>query len=218
MPPKQAAPAALLLTAPGCPHCPGMKRNLDLLVDEGLVASLAPVDIAQEPQRAAALGGPPVPWLQLGEFEFEGLHSVAELRDWARHATETDGAGLYFIEALKAGHLPKVLGMVHRHPAHLDTLLQLAADADTELTVRIGISAVVEDFAGQPELAARLPALAALAEHSDPRVRADACHFLAMTGQAEAVPALETLIQDNERSVRDVAADSLDELREQLKH
>ena len=31
---KQAAPSALLLTAPGCPHCPGMKRVLEKLLDE----------------------------------------------------------------------------------------------------------------------------------------------------------------------------------------
>jgi hypothetical protein len=49
-------------------------------------------------------------------------------------------------------------------------------------------------------------------------VRADACHFLALTASRDAVAPLQTLSEDPERSVRDVARDSLDELREALEH
>jgi glutaredoxin len=216
MPVKQAIPSALLLTAPGCPHCPGMKRVLDELLEEGLIAELESVDIAQQPERAATLGARSVPWLKLGELELEGLHSIGELRGWARHAATPDGLGVFFTDQLKSGRLPKVMGMVRQHPHQLDTLLRLASDPETELTVRIGISAVVEDLAGSDSLLEYLPALDALGSHNDPRVRADACHFLALTQSELAVPVLERMITDSDRSVRDVATDSLKELRETL--
>lgn len=193
-----------------------MKRVLDELLNEGLIGELESVNIAEQPQQARLLGVRSVPWLKLGEFEFEGLHSAGELRSWAQHAATPQGLGIFFTEQLKSGRLPKVMSMVRQHPEQLDSLLQLAAEADTELTVRIGISAVIEDLAGSDSLLGYLPALEALSHQNDPRVRADACHFLAMTHSERAVPLLERLATDSDRSVRDVAVDSLEELREYL--
>ncbi len=213
---KQAIPSALLLTAPGCPHCPGMKRVLEELLKEGLIGELDTVNIAEHPQQAETLGVRSVPWLKLGEFELEGLHSVGELRSWAGHAATPEGLGIFFTEQLKSGRLPKVMNMIRQHPDQLDALLQLAADAETELTVRIGISAVIEDLAGSGTLLEYLPVLETLGTHSDPRVRADACHFLAMTNSELAILPLERLTTDGNRSVREVATDSLLELRESI--
>ncbi len=213
---KQATPSALLLTAPGCPHCPGMKRVLDELLKEGLIGELETVDIAQQPQQAEALGVRSVPWLKLGEFELEGLHSVGELRSWAQHAATPEGLGVFFTEQLKSGRLPKVMSMVRHHPEQLDALLQLVADTGTELTVRIGISAVVEDLAGSDTLLEYLPVLETLGTHPDPRVRADACHFLTTTNSEKAISPLEKLTTDSDPSVRDVAIDSLEELKQEL--
>jgi hypothetical protein len=55
-----------------------------------------------------------------------------------------------------------------------------------------------------------------LARHTDPRVRSDACHFLALTRSETAVTPLQTLAYDPEAAVREVATDSLAELREYL--
>jgi hypothetical protein len=180
------------------------------------VGRLEVVNIAAHPQRAAQLGVRSVPWLQLGEFEFEGLHSPAELRGWAQRAGSAAGLAEYFAERLKNGRLEQVNAMVASRPERLSTLLAMAADADTELTVRIGISAVVENMAGSPELVEQLPALQQLTTSRDPRVRADACHFLALTENRAALPALETLTHDSERSVSEVAADCVTELRDTL--
>jgi hypothetical protein len=186
------------------------------LVKQGLVGQLEVVNIAVHPQRAAQLGVRSVPWLRLGELEFEGLYGPAELRRWAQLAGTAAGLAEYFTEQLKNGRLPHVTAMVVNRPERLSVLLELAADADTELTVRIGISAVIEHMAGSPELLARLPALQHLAASDDPRVRADACHFLALSGSPDALTTLETLTQDSERSVREVAQDSMADLRDSL--
>jgi thioredoxin-like negative regulator of GroEL len=214
---KQETPDALLFIAPGCPHCPTVLAALIELVKQALVGRMEVVNIAVHPQQAEQLGVRSVPWLRLGDFEFEGLHSPAELRRWAEKANTSDGLADYFAAELKTGRLPRVAGMVATRPERLTALLTLAEDPDTELAVRIGVSAVIEDLAGSPTLLGELPALQRLAASDDPRVRADACHFLALTESAAALPALEQLARDAERSVSDVAHDCLADLRDRIR-
>jgi thioredoxin-like negative regulator of GroEL len=214
---KQEIPDALLFIAPGCPHCPTVLAGLAELVKQAQVGRLEVINIAIHPQRAEQLGVRSVPWLKLGEFELHGLHSAAELRRWAQRAGSAEGMADYLSEQFKSGQLQQVIGMVKQQPAHLSVLLELAAQAQTELTVRIGVSAVLEEMAGSPELAAQLPALRELAASDDPRVRADASHFLALSGDPAAEPVLEALTEDPERSVRETAADSLAELRDSIR-
>jgi hypothetical protein len=216
MPATQDTPDALLLIAPGCPHCSTVLSGMGELVKQGAVGRLEVVNIAVHPQRAEQLGVRSVPWLRLGEFEFEGLHSPAELREWAQRAGGASGLADYFTEQLKSGRLAQVSAMVTDRPERLSVLLELAADPDSELTVRIGVSAAIENMAGSPELADRLPDLQRLAASADPRVRADACHFLALTESPAALESLEALTHDPARSVREVAQDALAELRDIL--
>ncbi len=212
----QETPDALLYISPGCPHCPSVLTAMSELVKEGLVGRLEVVNIAVHPQRAEQQRVRAVPWLQLGEFEFDGLQALGELRRWAQRAIHPGGLGDYFADRLKHGRLPQVIAMVTAQPSRLSALLELAADADTELTVRIGISAVIEALAGSAGLREHLPALQRLASSDDPRVRADACHFLALSESPGALATLEVLRDDGERAVREVAEDCLAELRETL--
>ncbi|MFQ5643399.1 MAG: HEAT repeat domain-containing protein [Thiogranum sp.] len=212
-----APPDALLLLTGQCPHCPVVLQGLGELVKQGRIGRLEAVNIVARPDIAQQYGVRTVPWIRLGEFELEGLHSPAELRQWAERAAAADGLALYYGELLKQGQLAKVLSAIRRHGHHLSALLDLAGDPDTDLTIRIGISAVIEDQAGSRLLQDQMPALVQLAQHSDPGVRSDAAHFLALSGSEAARAELETLLLDKEAAVREVASDSLDELKQRLK-
>jgi len=209
-------PDALLLLTSQCPHCPTVLQGLAELVKQGVIGRLEAVNIAVRPDLAAQYGVRSVPWIRLGEFELQGLHSAAELGHWAQRAGSEAGVAEYYADLLKHGQLAGVLGAVQKNPQRLSALLRLAGDPDTELAIRVGVSAVMEDFAASEALRAQLPALIALGRHDDPRVRADACHFLALTASPDAVAPLQTLSEDPERSVQDVARDSLKELQEAL--
>jgi hypothetical protein len=191
-------------------------QGLGELVKQGLIGQLEVVNIAVHPARAEHLGVRSVPWLKLGDFTLTGLHSPQELREWANKANTTQGLADYFDQQLKSGQLADVAALVSDKPGRIDALLLLAENPDTELTVRIGVSAVIEDLAGSDTLASRLADLEGLAANPDPRVRADACHFLALTENRQALAALEKLTHDDERAVRDVAVDSLEELHAAL--
>jgi thioredoxin-like negative regulator of GroEL len=209
-------PDALMLLSDGCAHCPIVLHALGELLKQGTIGRLEAVNIQAHPEIAEKHRVRSVPWVRLGEFELEGLHSQAELEQWASRAGSETGLAYYYADLLKRGQLHRVLTTVHDGPQRLSALLLLAADPDTELTVRIGVSAVLEDFQASEALLQQLPVLTKLAEHEDPRVRADACHFLALTRSPEALAVLQRLAGDDpERAVRDVAADALQELQQQ---
>lgn len=205
-------PDALLLLAPGCPHCPVVLEGLSVLVKEGVIGRLEAVNIASHPEVAQRLGVRSVPWIRIGEFVLQGLHSPAELRQWAERAGSEDGLAAYYADLLGQGRLQDVLDAVRERPGRLTALLRLAADPDTELTQRIGVSAIVEDLAGSEALQAHLDTLADMARSDNDRVRADAAHFLGQTRSERAKPILETLADDPDPVVREVAREALESL------
>lgn len=209
-------PNALLLTAPGCPHCPTVRQGLDELVKQGFIGTLEVVNIAEHPERAETLNVRTVPWVKIGPFELEGLHSPAELRSWAQRAGSITGTARYFEEFFKEGKLEKVSQFVQTDPNAVEALLILASDKDAELTVRIGVSAIIEELEGSETLNNHFDSLRALSENEDPRVRSDACHFLTLTHNPEALELLNKLAQDPERSVRDIAVESLNDIQAEV--
>jgi hypothetical protein len=209
-------PDALMLLSTQCPHCPTVLQGLGELVKKGLIGRLEVVNIVSRPDIAEQQGVRTVPWVRLGEFELEGLHSPAELRQWAERAGSAAGLAEYYTDLFIHGQLPKALAAIRKYPGHMSALLALAEDPDTELTVRIGVSALMEDAAGSALLQKQLAALTDLAQHRDPRVRSDACHFLALTRSEAALVPLQKLTRDPEPAVQEVAKDSLEELREHL--
>jgi hypothetical protein len=212
-----APPDALLLITTQCAYCPTVLQSLGELVKQGRIGRLEVVNIAVRADLAAHYGVRSVPWIRLGEFELEGMHSRAELDQWVERAGTAQGLVEYYSGLLSQGKLPKVIHAIRRNPGHLSALLTIAADADADLTVRIGVSAVMEDLAGTELLQQRLAELLTLSGHGDPRVRADAGYFLALTESPEAITVLEALSNDTEQTVREVARDSLEDLRAALR-
>jgi hypothetical protein len=182
------------------------------LVKQGLIGRLEVINATVRPQAAQALGVRSVPWLKLGPFELEGLRSPAELKRWAERAGTLDGVADYFNELLGSGQLHKALDAVRRDEALLEALPLLLARAGTELPVRVGIGAILEEFQGSRALARLVPALIELTAHADAHLRGDAAHFLALTRSNEAIPCLKHLLSDNDPHVREIAAESLAEI------
>jgi hypothetical protein len=206
---RAEAPDALLLMATGCPHCPAVLRGLRELTDEGLIGKLETVNISEQPGIAQQYGVRTVPWLRLGPFELDGLRTPGELRQWAERARSPLGMDEYFRELLLTGQLHKVISMVRQDTGHFDSLIRLLSDPGAALQVHLGISAVIEDFAGSESLQKLVPGFGELSRSEDPRIRTDAAHFLALTGSADAIPLLRQLADDPDAQVREVAGESL---------
>lgn len=207
-----SVPDAELLIASGCAHCPVVLSGLAELVKKGLIGRLDVVNIGRHPEVAEARGVRGVPWIRIGPFELSGAHSQSELAAWAERAGSEEGARQYLSESLASGELDGVVAACRRSPELLPGLLALAGDLDTPFAVRVGVGAVLEELGAAGLLAERVSEIASLAAAPQPQVRADAAHFLALTGSQAAVEPLRGLAQDPDGQVREIAAESLEAL------
>ncbi len=205
-------PDALLLLAPGCPHCPAVLETLGRFLKEGVIGRLEAVNVAEHPEVAQALGVRGVPWVRLGPYELDGVRPPEELRRWAEAGEGEEGLAAYFLESLKNGRRAQVEKLVRAQPGRFAVLARLMADPTASMAVRLGIGAVLEEFQGTDLARPMIPALADLARHADPLTRADACHYLSLIGGAEVVALLREFADDPDAQVRDVVADALAEL------
>jgi thiol-disulfide isomerase/thioredoxin len=211
---NRSVPDALLLIAPGCPHCAAVLESLSTLVKQSEVGALEVVNVAVYPERAQDLGARSVPWLRIGDFELEGLHSLDELEQWAARAGSREGVVAYLQEQLAANRLARLEAMLAQRPDWLAGLVDLLADSRIDLKVRLGADALLEAVAEPEALRALQPQLEAMAADPEPRVRVDAAHYLAMTGSTSAARLLKTMLEDPDQSVREQAAEALEALEQ----
>ena len=202
-------PDALLLISRSCPHCPTVLAALSDLVKQGIVGRLEVVNVEAHPEFAQTLGVRSVPWLKLGVIELAGLRSKAELTDWAAKAGTEAGVADYFHMLLKEGQMGQVLALLHTDPGQLAAVLPIIGNVDASLNVRLGAGVLLEEFAQSAALQALIPRLGELSTHADARVRADASHYLGLTGAALARAPLEARLIDDDADVREIAAESL---------
>ena len=210
--PTASPPDAELLIATGCAHCPVVLEGLSTLIKEGVISSLRVTNIVNQPERAQELGVRSVPWLQLGPFTLQGLHSPAELREWAERAGSMEGMSVYLHDQLKQGNLDAMEALLSAQPAWLDALIPLLEQEDTDMKVRIGVDALLETLAASTDLGKLIDELGRLSQHERQSLRSDATHYLSLTRSPAAIPFLEARLQDESTEVRDIAKEGLAEL------
>jgi HEAT repeat protein len=203
------APDALLLISTHCPHCPAMLTALTDLLKQGTIGRLEAVNLEQRPEVGQTLGVRSVPWLRIGRIELAGAHSKTELAEWAAKADSEVGIADWFHLLLKEGQLPKAQAMIEADPTLLAAVLPIVGNVEASLNVRLGAGVLLEEFAGSDTLRGLLPRLGELSQHADARVRADACHYLGLTGDAAARRWLEARVADEDADVREIASESL---------
>ncbi len=205
---------AKLLITPGCPHCSTMMNLLGDLLKEGRIARLIMINIAEQPDEAAKHNVRSVPWLKLGEMEFVGARTRAELEHTIDMAESNDGQRRYLFEQLKNGRLDEVTTLLERDTSKLADLVALLKGKEVPMTVRIGVSAILEGLQENPSvLKDILPDLLELSESPNETIRADACHFLSLERSDEAVNRLHVCTSDESQMVREVAEEALGALK-----
>jgi thiol-disulfide isomerase/thioredoxin len=201
---------AKLLIAPNCPHCATMMGLLGDLLKEGRIRRLLMININEEPEEAAKHNVRSVPWLKLGELEFTGAMSRAELESSIDQSVSEGGQRRFIHDQLKSGMLEDVIQYVGHDKKLLAEALVLLDDAEVPISVRIGVSALIEGLQGSPDvLKSILPELLQLSQSGDDAVRADACHFLSLTGDEAARARLHECRHDESAMVREIAEESL---------
>jgi len=206
---SQTPPSALLLTAPGCPHCLSVREGLSRLLEEGKLDKLEIINLAEQPEVAAELGIRSVPWTRIGSFEITGSQSYGELLKWVEAAQAGGGTAQYYQHLLEHRGLNQVVEQIKARPATLQDLLLLLESLETPMSARIGVGAVLEDLAGTGLLDDIIPGLARLTRSPEPQIRADACHYLSLTHNKASLQAIRPLLEDEHPDVREIAMESL---------
>jgi hypothetical protein len=205
---KNTPPQALLIISPGCPHCPPVLDALSRMVKDGVVSHLEVINVAWHPEVAKKLGASSAPWTRIGKFELTGRYSEEELLNWATLAASDSGLSNYFVHLLENREMAQLVKIVKKYPSSLNDLIQLLEDLDVPMAVRIGVGAALEELQEQNLLSPAIPRLVELTMSNLPQIRADACHYLGMTGSPEALPAVQSLLLDEDSEVREIAAES----------
>lgn len=203
-------PDALMLLGTHCPYCPTVLKGLEELIKSGVIGKLEAVNIEQHPEVARKLRVRSVPWVRIGRFELEGLRSEKELRMWAEAAHSESGIATYLDELLSTGKIDQAIRLIENDADAINAMLALFSNPETQLNTRIGISAIMEHFAGSDVLHGIVDKLGELSRHDEARIRGDSAHYLGLTGSRNAVSYLQQLINDTDRDVRAVAAESLE--------
>ena len=152
---------------------------------------------------------PPDARLLIAPFTLTGAQSAQELAEWADRAAAGTGLASYFNHLLETNRLAEVVSHIRSSPGSLEDLVLLLGDLETPMAVRIGVGAVVEELAGSPLLAEAVGPVGALTRSEAPQVRADACHYLGLTGSPDAVPFLKACLEDEDEEVSEIASESL---------
>jgi hypothetical protein len=200
---------AELLIAPGCAHCPAVLDAMGKLVKQGLIGRLRVTNVAVHPEAAQAAGTRTVPWVRIGPFELEGSHSAGELQDWAEQAATGAGMAGYLAYLIEQQRLPRAVALIEERPALLHELMPMLGDLETPMGVRIGIGAIIEELQDSGLLATIVDELGALTRATEPQIRADACHYLGLSGEAAAASYVRPLLEDDDPEVREIASESL---------
>ena len=206
--------AVLMLMGRQCTYCGPMMQALTELMKAGQIAELRIVNIENSPELAVSLGVRSVPWLQIGPFELLGSRSKQEMLLWIERASSSAGFNDYLEEVLSEGKLEYANKLIDSYPQALENIIELMADPEAKINVRLGVGVIIEEMAESVEFKAVIPQLIDYLSSKDARIRGDACHYLSLTRDASHIPLIERLLSDESEEVREIAQDSLDELSE----
>ena len=206
------SPTVLMLMATQCTYCGPMMQIMTELMKAGHISQLRIVNIENNPELAAELGVRSVPWLQIGPFELSGSRSKKELLSWITRASSFDGVTDYFEEVLSEGKIEYANKLIHRYPQALENVIDLMADPEARINVRLGVGVIIEELAESEQFKSVIPRLVDYLSSKDARIRGDACHYLSLTKDRSYIPDIEKLSSDESEEVREIARDSLEDL------
>jgi glutaredoxin len=211
-------PDALMLLSSHCAHCPGVLELLAKMIKAGDIANLNVINLEKNPDALQQYKVRSVPWVRIGKHELTGSQTLDALQQrvqWAiddHQNKESKNLVADFDFLLSDGQVNEVIKAIQKDQSGIKVIMSLLGDSGTVLSTRIGIGVVFEEFATTDFVKELIPQLAELSQHEDQRIRADAYHYLGLTKDQSALPFLEKGKDDKDQEVREIAADSLEEL------
>ncbi|MFV2061107.1 MAG: HEAT repeat domain-containing protein [Gammaproteobacteria bacterium] len=214
---KTTTISVTMLLSSSCPHCPTVLEGLMPLIKSGQISNLNIINLTEQPEAVEIYNTRTVPWVQftfpLGSFELEGLHSESELQEWCNNSKTLEGISKYCFMLLDQGKINDLTNLLNDYPDWLHATLLLVEDVDTSLSIRVGISAIFESLEAK-QLNTIYEALLMMTKNNLARIRSDACFYLSLTKNKDAITTLKECLLDENKEVKEIAAEAIADLEE----
>jgi hypothetical protein len=212
-------PKAIMLLSGSCAFCPSVLDSLSKMIKSGELSSLQIINLEQSPEAMQEYNVRSVPWVRIGTHELTGSQTLEALQQRAQWAADdevsqdgTKNTIADFDFLLSDGQVNKVVDALQKNESDFKHIMMLLGDVGSVLSTRIGIGVVFEEFAGSDIVKTLIPQLGEFSQHDDSRIRADAFHYLGMTADKSAIPFLEAGKNEKDDDIKEIIADSLEEL------
>lgn len=199
-----------LFVMPGCNMCPHMEKIFHDLHRNGAIHELQVVDVSQHPELAEQHNIRSVPFYLINGVAFNGLKT----RQQIDHLLQQDSTQKWVIlieEELSAGQLETVEESMQQDADAREAMLQLLADSETELVVRIGLTAIIESLAEGSILKPYEQQFIELSQHEDERIALDALYYLSLLSTTSSLEALTEIANNGKQNLREDARELLAE-------
>jgi len=203
-----------MLLSSGCAYCPAVLNALTELLKNGDIGQLEAINIMQHPEIAQQYKVRSVPWVKIGEIELTGAQTKAELVSAIEQSKSDGGIVDYYEGLLNNGQLQECIEHLQKHPENLALILEMLQAPQIQISVQIGIGAIMEEFTGSDTLKKLIPELTQLTKHTLARVRNDACFYLSLSTDPKVKVTINALLNDSDKEVRETARDCLEELED----
>lgn len=186
-----------LFVMQGCAVCPQMEKIFHSLHQSGAIQKLNIVDVAEQPQLAEQYNIRSVPYYLINGIAFTGLKSRHDIMEILGQ-DDDQKLQVWIAEKLGEGSLDEVEHKLTHDTDSRLAMMTLLEDSDTELVVRIGLSAVIETLAPSGFLNHLEARFIELAEHPEERIAIDALYYLHLLSTPESLKKLTQILhQDN---------------------
>ncbi len=214
---KTSTPSsAELFIATGCRHCPIVLNKLSEQLKKGELSSLKITNIAVDNKRAEELNVRSVPWFSLSNknsfMVFSGAHTVKEIQQWLITSQTENGMQKYIEQHLASGEIMTIVQAIQINPEIFSHVLTMIEDEETSMDIRIGLDVLIENFSASETLQKYTPELKVIASSDNLRLKIDALHYIALTGDIKNKDFLQGKTKDADMQIKDAAIEALETL------
>lgn len=199
-----------LFVMPGCNMCPRMKEIFEDMHRIGAISELNVVDISLHPELAEKYNIKSVPFYLINGVGFNGVRTRQEI-ELLLQQNETQKWTSLLRSELIDGQLDTVEEYMQTHKIARVAMLELLQDEDTELVVRIGLTAVIESLVGRGLLESHEDGFIELTTNDDDRIAMDALYYLSLLSTPSSLQALTEIARNGKHSLREDARELLAE-------
>lgn len=208
--------AAELFIATGCNHCPVVLNELSEQLKKGHLSSLTITNIAVDNEKADKLNIRSVPWFSLENKNtfmiFTGDHTPKEIQQWVKASQTESGMQDYIEEYLTKGQLITINQAVTLKPDIFSVIITMLEDEETSMHVRIGLDALIENFAATDILQDAITSFKKIALTDNIRLQIDALHYIALTGDIKNKAFLQEQVSSTNPQIKEAAIEALETL------